>query len=304
MLLELATNATSTTTPIDPNLVGTWALVAVALTTVMLTALQNRRTQQLMAQQTRVMGEQMKQAILQTQLQQEQFGMMVLDEQRPRVEELIQAILSPTIRILDNNTARGRAIPLEIREYLTLFLTDKHNTLGGLVFRDFEVDHKDLAAKMKRYDAEVCEPIRIRWSELNDALITEVTRALPSIIEKYNASVQGLKVDITNVRPHVIVSNGIFPALQGQPEQVVIPQDEQIWKGAKNDFLKLTDKSEIVARINNLKSATGKCANVSEALSEELSELRNRLGTKYNISRDHYFAVSILGRRPSPTSEL
>jgi len=51
-VLELATNSTVTVNSVDPNLVyGTWALVAVSMVTLVVAAMQNMRTQRLMAEQ-------------------------------------------------------------------------------------------------------------------------------------------------------------------------------------------------------------------------------------------------------------
>lgn len=291
-MLELATNSTVIVNSVDPNLVYvTLALVMVSAAALLVAALQNRRTQTLMAQQTNAMGKQVDQAIAQTRLQQQQIEVVLKQLGRPRVQELIQVILSPTISILDVNTIRGRTFRLELRNYLTLFLTDPnvqyYDQRSFLVFRDFELEYKELAGKMRRFDKEIVEPVRLRWTEFHDALLRAVIEELTTIIEKHKATIQG-KAKLDNA-PTLIIDQGILPALQGLPEQVATPEAKQLWEEARADFLALTNRPEIIASRNELEAATGKCANVSEALSEELSTLRNCLGTEYGISRDQYF---------------
>ncbi len=66
-MFELATNSTVTVTSVDPHLVyATYALVIVSVGAVVVAALQNRKTQKLMAEQSIVMGKQVDQAIAQT----------------------------------------------------------------------------------------------------------------------------------------------------------------------------------------------------------------------------------------------
>ncbi len=291
-MFELATNSTVTVTSVDPHLVyATYALVIVSVGAVVVAALQNRKTQKLMAEQSIVMGKQVDQAIAQTRLQQQQMETVLKQHLRPRVQELIQIILSPAISILDSNTIRGREFPLELRNYLTLFLTDKnaryYDQRSFLVLSDFELEYKELAGKMKRFDKERVEPVRLRYLELHDALLGAVIEGLPAITEKHSATLQSIKVNDTSTT--LIVDQGILPALQRLPEQVATIEAKQFWDVARSDFLELTKLPEIITRMDNLKAATGKCADVSESLSDELSTLRNRLGTEYGITHDQYF---------------
>ena len=152
------------------------------------------------------------------------------------------------------------------------------------MFRDFELEYKELAGKMRHFDKEVVGLVRLRWTEFHDALLRAIIEELTAIIEKQKY----IKGKFDNA-PTFIVDQGILPALQELPEQVAIPDVKQLWEEARADFLALTNRPEILARRNELEAATGKYANVSEALSEELSTLRNRLGTEYEISRDQYF---------------
>ncbi len=289
-MIELATNSTTTVTSVDPNLVyGTWALVLVSVIAISVAAWQNRKTQKLMAKQTQSMGKQVDEAIVQTRLQQQQFEALLKQQGRARVQELVQTILSPTISTLDSNAARGRAFPLELRYPVAQFLTDKYDERNFLVFRDFELEYKELAGKMKRFDKETVEPVRLRYLELHDALLRVVMEGLSAITEKHHPTIQGIKTKVSDLTPTLIVDQGILPALQGLPEQVATPEAKQLWEGAKPEFLALTKLSEIITRMDNLKAATGKCAYASEALREELSTLRNNLGTQYGITRDQYF---------------
>src|SRR6266568_3958989 len=287
-MIELATNSTTTVTSVDPNLVyGTWALVLVSVIAISVAAWQNRKTQKLMAKQTQSMGKQVDEAIVQTRLQQQQFEALLKQQGRARVQELVQTILSPTISTLDSNAARGRAFPLELRYPVAQFLTDKYDERNFLVFRDFELEYKELAGKMKRFDKETVEPVRLRYLELHDALLRVVMEGLSAITEKHSATLQSIKVNDTSTT--LIVDQGILPALQRLPEQVATIEAKQFWDVARSDFLELTKLPEIITRMDNLKAATGKCADVSESLSDELSTLRNRLGTEYGITHDQYF---------------
>ena len=83
-MFELATNSTVTVTSVDPNLVyATYALVIVSVGAVVVAALQNRKTQKIMADQSIVMGKQVDQAIAQTRLHQQQIEAVLKQHGRP-----------------------------------------------------------------------------------------------------------------------------------------------------------------------------------------------------------------------------
>jgi len=290
-VLELATNSTVTVNvpPADSNLVYvTLLLVAVSAFSLYLSARQNKETQKLMAEQTQAVGKQVDQAVAQTTLQQRQFEALLKQQGRRRIQEMIQVILSPTIMTLDSYVVRSKEAPLELRGPLTAFLTDKnarfYERSSYWVFRDFQVEYRDLADKMMLFDKEAVESVRLKYLEMHDALLKAVHEAVPEIV-KNSAS----KVIVDDVIPTFIVEQAVLPYLRGLPEQVANPQQKQLWEEGREQILERVNRPEVVKLVGNLKAANGACADASEVLNKELVALRDNLGKEYGLTHDEYF---------------
>src|SRR6266571_7069155 len=100
MRKRLSVNATQVPQGMDLAswlmVIGNWVLVGVALFTVYITAWQTRRGQ-------RLLNKKVEESIAQTNLQQNQFGRLLEEQERPRIAELIRKVLTDTIGSIEYN---------------------------------------------------------------------------------------------------------------------------------------------------------------------------------------------------------
>jgi len=116
----------------------------------------------------------------QTEVMHEQFVEMREEQERPRVAELIQRVLTPLIRILSENKYR-----IERREQLPSlidWLEEGFSTVASLAYRDFRTQFPDIVGRMKLYDEKCTKAFQQTGSDLSQELL-ELSKNLREELE-------------------------------------------------------------------------------------------------------------------------
>jgi hypothetical protein len=281
----LSVNATQVPQNLDValfTLIGTWALVAVATITVIVTAWQSRKGQ-------KILHGQVQESIAQTDLQRKQIAQLVDEQERPRIRELIKKVLSPLIDNLEYNNQ------VRIRHYLEeeVLLTERLLEGGTgspvrLIYDSFKESYPELAAKIKAYDEQTID-LRHMREKLFQALVGGVNRIVPSILKEgpIPAEWNVGKPGFPSVDAQQMVRGGIFATLQEKTLSITGIQGF-LWV-KKDKFMALTEESGAKQLIGEMRKFAQKSYEDGVALIAELSKFREGLGSRYKITREDYF---------------
>ena len=274
----------------DPATLVNLALVVVALSTVIVTSWQNRKSQQLIAKQTQVMAGQ-------TDLQQKQFSEILKEQERPRISELIRKVLTTAINLIDSND--------QVRTEPGGFLIEGnivHNYLVGssdeatrLAFDGFKREYPELATKIKSYD-ELSIDLRNMKQKLEEVLKVGVEMVIPKAVKAIPPD--WIAGGMPEVDARKIIQPGIFLGLQGKTPSLTMSKrkasylvgiEDMLWEKADKMFLALAEEPEAKKLIGELRELAQRSYDMGIKLSGELGILREALGGKYKIPRRDYF---------------
>lgn len=260
------------------TLIGTWALVAVATITILVTAWQTRKGQ-------RLLNKQVEESIAQTTLQQQQFVEMREEQERPRVEELIRRVITTAIQLLDSN---GQA---RIRHYLAEenilhdFLVGSSDPATRLAFEGFKKDYPELAKKIKAYD-ELSIDLRNLRLKLQKVLASSVEKVIPHAVRAIPPD--WIATGVPQADAMNIAGLGILASLQGKTPSIS-GFEGMLWEKADKLFIVLADEPEAKNVIDELRRLAKRSYEDGLELARELGDLRESLGNKYKIPRRDYF---------------
>jgi hypothetical protein len=264
------------------TLIGTWALVAVAMITVVVTSWQTRKGQ-------KILYDQVQESIAQTDLQRKQIAQLVDEQERPRIRELIKTVLTPLIGNLEYNNQ------VRIRHYLEAeVLLSERLPEGGassasrLTYDSFKETYPELAAKLKAYDEQTVD-LRHMRQKFFQVLADGINRIMPSIVKEETLPAEWNvgKLGFPSVDVLQLIEGGIFATLRERTLSITGIQGV-LW-AKKDRFMALTEEPEAKQLIEAMTKLAQKLYEDGVALIAELSKLRESLGSRYKITREDYF---------------
>ena len=245
----------------------------------MVTAWQTRKGQ-------KILYDQVKESIAQTDLQRKQIAQLVDEQERPRIRELIKRVLSPLIDYLEyNNQIRMRSY---LEEEVLLYERVVESAIVRLTYDSFIQSYPELAAKLKAYDEQQID-LRHMREKLFLVFLDGVNKIVPSLLKEgtlppeWNVG----KLGFPSVDAVQLVRGGIFAALQAKPLSITGIQGF-LWV-KKDRFMALTEESTAKQLIDEMKKLAQKCYDDGLALKLGLERLRENLGGRYKITREDYF---------------
>jgi hypothetical protein len=284
----LPVNATQV--PTNPDialftLIGTWALVVVAVITVAITAWQTRKGQ-------KISSDQVQESVAQTDLQREQIARLIDEQERPRIRELIKRVLTPLIENIEYNNQ------VRMRSYLEeeVLLHDQILTGGAssdpvrLTYDSFKSEYPEMEKKIKAYDEQIIDLRKMR-TKLQELLVSRVSDVSPSLLRTSSSIPKEWnigQVGSPRVSAEQIVRLGIFLTLREKPVEIK-GLEGFLWAEKSKELMALTEEDEPKKQIGEMKKLAQKCYDDGAALIQELSKLRDGLGSRYKITREDYF---------------
>ncbi len=207
----------------------------------------------------------------------------------PRIRDLIQKVLTPLIENLEGNNQQGIRHYLE--EEVLLYERVPEGGMGsaaGLTYESFKASYPELASKLKAYDEQNIGLQHLR-EKLFQVLVQSVNRIVPSILKEgiIPAEWNTGKPGFPSVDAYQLVRDGIFAVLRQKPVSVTGLQGF-LWVKSEM-FMALTEETDAKRLIGEMKKLAQKCYDDGVALKQELSQLRDSLGSKYKIPMEDYF---------------
>ncbi len=280
----------ATQVPQDPTisfltLIGTWALVAVAVITVAVTAWQTRKGQ-------KILYDQVQESVAQTNLQREQIARLIDEQERPRIRELIKKVLTPLIENIEwNNQVRMRSYLQE-----EVLLHDQILTGGAssepvrLTYNGFKSEYPEMEKKILAYDEQAIDLRKMR-TKLQELLVSRVQNVSVSLLKTASSIPKEWNIGqagYPSVSAEQIVRLGILLTLREMPVEVK-GVEGFLWAEKSKELMALTEEEEPKKLIEEMRKLAQKCYDDGFALIQELSKLRDGLGSRYKITREDYF---------------